>query len=719
MKQCVIAILSFTLALPFMGPPAGAVERPLTAERAFHTVVRPFITAHCSSCHNPEKKKGKLSLDDLSGVIVKEKNADLWATILDQLEHEDMPPAEAKRQPDGKVRKRVMDWIRAELGHAGFERDPDLLSRPEFGNHISHEKLFSGGVKSPSFSAPRVWRMRAGLMKSGNPFPRTDVDYAAMQVVDEPMTLRLRALSETIADQMMPYLLGKKKVERRRHKNAKAVQAFGVPKLSNPGMYLGRGAIDRGKVERDIVALFETFVSRKPIDAERKRYADFLEGMLKSETDRVACLATAIRAIVLTPESMYRMELGLGERLKDGRRMLSADELAIAVPMALGRSDAVAGLKTREDVERALRRIIKQDLSTNGPSKTPHGISPRFLDFMRWYFGYDRATEVFKGERRHRHAAAAELLVEETDRLVVSILREDKDVFRRLLTFDEVIVSRRTGGKDLAHVLQYYKPTLRYGRGQVEGTKADRKTFLAAYRVFEDLSYMNYYNLEPDSKLAASTDKRDVIQSPVPRAGVLTQPSWLQAHSTFTDNHVVLRGKWVREKLLGGSIPEVPVGVDAAIPDDEEKSIRERLKSTRGEFCWRCHHRMDPLGYPFEMYDDFGSYRANKRERFINGKLDTKPLDTTGEIIASGAAGLDGPVKDAVEMIRKIAETDRARQVFIRHVFRFFMGRNETLNDAQTLIRADEAYRKSGGSFTELVVSILTSDSFLYRRDPT
>ena len=33
------------------------------------------------------------------------------------------------------------------------------------------------------------------------------------------------------------------------------------------------------------------------------------------------------------------------------------------------------------------------------------------------------------------------------------------------------------------------------------------------------------------------------------RAGVLTQPSWLVAWSMNQDNHAILRGKWVRERL--------------------------------------------------------------------------------------------------------------------------------------------------------------------------
>jgi len=49
-------------------------------------------------------------------------------------------------------------------------------------------------------------------------------------------------------------------------------------------------------------------------------------------------------------------------------------------------------------------------------------------------------------------------------------------------------------------------------------------------------------------------------------------------------------------------------------------------------------------------------------------------------------------------------------------VFRYFMGRNETLSDSQTLIEAEKVYVSSGGSFQELMISILTSDSFIYRK---
>ena len=47
------------------------------------------------------------------------------------------------------------------------------------------------------------------------------------------------------------------------------------------------------------------------------------------------------------------------------------------------------------------------------------------------------------------------------------------------------------------------------------------------------------------------------------------------------------------------------------------------------------------------------------------------------------------------------------------------MGRNETLGDAKTVQAAHKAYRDSGGSMKALIVSLLTSESFLFRVPPT
>lgn len=66
--------------------------------------------------------------------------------------------------------------------------------------------------------------------------------------------------------------------------------------------------------------------------------------------------------------------------------------------------------------------------------------------------------------------------------------------------------------------------------------------------------------------------------------------------------------------------------------------------------------------------------------------------------------------------IEKLSRSERVKQVFVRHTFRYWMGRNETINDAPVLQDAYKAYEESGGSMEALLISLLTSDAFLYRK---
>jgi hypothetical protein len=140
---------------------------------------------------------------------------------------------------------------------------------------------------------------------------------------------------------------------------------------------------------------------------------------------------------------------------------------------------------------------------------------------------------------------------------------------------------------------------------------------------------------------------------------------------------------------------------------------------------------MDPLGLPFEQFDHFGRFRTTElvldleaTEAETNRGKDGLPrqkiykqvsLDTSGEVAGSLDPKLNGPVKNPFELIRKLAGSELVEQVFVRHAFRFFLGRNETLADGPTLVAAHRAYRENGGSLRALLTSLLSSDAFLIR----
>jgi hypothetical protein len=290
--------------------------------------------------------------------------------------------------------------------------------------------------------------------------------------------------------------------------------------------------------------------------------------------------------------------------------------------------------------------------------------------------------------------------VVKTRGIIDQILEEDRDVLARLLT----IKTDYRGDSDATLQAAFEKAK----RGLDGGIEHLERRL--AQTGDKKLSEQDRSKVQKDLDKRKAALKELVGKHPdwlgPDRRGVLNQRSWLVSHSDNAENHPIHRGKWIRERLLGGRVPDVPVTVDAALAEAPEKTLRERMQKTRQAECWKCHRLMDPLGLPFEQYDHFGSVRENEKER---------PVIVSGEIIDSGDPQLDGPVSSPAELVEKLAKSERVQQVFVRHAFRFWMGRNETLDDARTLQNAHQAYKDSGGSMSALVKSLLTSDAFLYR----
>ena len=208
--------------------------------------------------------------------------------------------------------------------------------------------------------------------------------------------------------------------------------------------------------------------------------------------------------------------------------------------------------------------------------------------------------------------------------------------------------------------------------------------------------YHEIYNLTKDD-LGRDPEWHEF---PDRRAGILTHPAWLIAFSDNTKNHAIQRGRWIQTKLLGGVIPDTPIEVDARFPEDPTLTLRDKMKVVRAEECWRCHQKMDPLGLPFEQFDLWGRHRKEELGQ---------PVDTTGSLNGQ-------TVNDPISMVHQLAASRRVSQVFLRHVFRFFCGRNETLDDAQTLRAMDAEYHSHHGSLKRAILELLVSDSFIERR---
>ena len=478
----------------------------------------------------------------------------------------------------------------------------------------------------------------------------------------------------------------------------------------------------QAQLEKLVPFLFNALTGRNPRVEELNKQISFIQKEVKV-LGKVEGLIVGCVPLFLHPEALYRYEFGGGEPDRYGRVMLAGDELANSIAGALTYMSPdpqlqaalkAGGLKSRADVLREVTRIMD-----DGSIR-----KPRILRFFQEYFDYHRAPLVCKDtnslkavqvhDTGNQYNLKMNYLVSETDRLIEYILESDRDVLRELLTTNECVVRIRPTVKEEkpfhtynnATSLSFYNNTVtRYGKRQSQTSEIGIEDIERPIFIREYWASTSVTGPSPWEMMAFPATER---------CGILTQPSWLIAHSDAMDNHAVFRGRWIRERLLGGGVPEVPITVDAVLPDEPKESLRHRMRVTQEEECWRCHEKMDPLGLPFEVFNHVGKFRQIK-----NGKQADEfgnPVDASGEIIASGVPELDGKVEDAFELIHRLANSEYVEQVFVRHAFRYWMGRNETLADAPTLKAAHKAYQDNGGSMKALIVSLLTSDSFLYRK---
>ncbi|MEK6234536.1 MAG: hypothetical protein N2C14_07475, partial [Planctomycetales bacterium] len=126
----------------------------------FAKVVKPFLKNHCVRCHGPKKNKGELVLHAIKNDLDADAGAQRWTNILNQLTFDEMPPPEEKLRPKPIETAKIVGWIKQRLRETGkAEGYVKKLLAPEYGNWVSHEKLFSGDIQTPPYSPSRLWRL--------------------------------------------------------------------------------------------------------------------------------------------------------------------------------------------------------------------------------------------------------------------------------------------------------------------------------------------------------------------------------------------------------------------------------------------------------------------------------------------------------------------------------------------------------------------------------
>ena len=492
---------------------AGFLKRVTSSRCVLGTVVASVLYAevseaeellenYCYSCHDEWEQKGGLQLDEL-GQMPLESRLDVLNRVQEQLYLGQMPPKKKKKQPTEAERSKMLSWVAAELKKHNASTLEGKLRYPNYGNHVSHEKLFNGEIVAKPYTQARRWlvspqifieRINAVFGLEGGARQRSFYGVTIPVILPDHSGVRYYDTTTLDGGHLLMMLtnadwISEKQLREARIKNGE-VKSNEFP---NPK--------DRWSPRKTPEA-FEFIVTKKspPTEAEMKaaihiQYQCVLQrDANKSELERhlkllkesillagnTEGLRQMLVSVLLKSEFMYRYEFGAGEVDGAGRMKLSPREASYAIAYALSDRNPDADLlkaakegrlNTKEDYRREVSRMLNDKSSFAGPGApevsgkglNSHKVShPKINRFFREFFGYPNMTKVFKDTKRsggfysnagRGTAGTSGHVIDEADKIVDHILRKDQNVFEQLLTTDEYFVYHTRPNEQTAAII--------------------------------------------------------------------------------------------------------------------------------------------------------------------------------------------------------------------------------------------------------------------------
>ncbi|MFO0727940.1 MAG: DUF1588 domain-containing protein [Myxococcota bacterium] len=410
---------------------------------------------------------------------------------------------------------------------------------------------------------------------------------------------------------------------------------------------LGMGGVDAACLQPILAEMLSRLWSRPPTSEEVGEWIAELNATL-AELDPPAAVLTLVRQALSSPSFLFRTELGEGGPLTSYER---AAAIAFAITQqppddALWTAAAAGSLSTTAGVRAEVRRL----LASPGELSSLRGFLNELLDVSS-------VLNVTKDATRFpKHNPAA--LLDDTQRVMEVLVREHArgGLLRALLTTDLVFARRAT----------------EESWGLTGGVSNDG----------------------------------EFLHAPG-RSGIFTHPAWLAGYSENDHNHIVRRGRFLRERLLCGAVPSLPIGMVPKIEQSPGTSYRMKLEvHSKDPGCWACHQKMDPLGFAFESWDHLG-----RPQTMDNGAA----VDPSGIVDSIGDAS--GPYADAQSLMAKLADSPEVQRCWVQQLFRYYLGREPTEADACQISQLAHLYAASGEDTMAVIEAIFTSPAYLNRAE--
>jgi len=189
---------------------------------------------------------------------------------------------------------------------------------------------------------------------------------------------------------------------------------------------------------------------------------------------------------------------------------------------------------------------------------------------------------------------------------------------------------------------------------------------------------------------------------PTLRRGLLTRAAFLASHATSVDPDPIHRGVFVARRLL--YLPLTAPGDLPPLPPANGRTNRQTVEAhtqAPGSGCSVCHERtINPLGFPFEVYDAIGRVRT---------------MDNGVPVNPETLATLDGEkveIKDGVALSELIARSPAAHACYARHWLEYLYGRPATRRDEARLTAIGAASAQGTLSVKGLIMELVQAPEF-------
>ena len=228
---------------------------------------------------------------------------------------------------------------------------------------------------------------------------------------------------------------------------------------------------------------------------------------------------------------------------------------------------------------------------------------------------------------------------------------------------------------------------------------------LTSTTTFADSTVAALYAGKDPAATPTAAAPASLTLDPKQRSGVLTLPGIIAVHTFADESEPVHRGKFVRESLLCDTLPDPPSTVMATAPESKPGvSIRDRFaEHSQQPSCQACHKQMDPIGFGFEHYDGLGRWRDTDQGQ---------PVNASGSI--TGTSDVDGTFDGIPDLAKKLLGSNQVRDCVVRMFVAMTRGA-QAAADKCTIAPLRAAYDAANGDIKTVMVGMAGADSFLVR----